>query len=199
MGTGEISVFLLAALILTLFILLIIGFWIGWRLSQRSHSVSPYTGVPLRRAIEIPYSSAEKILGFLYDHQQYDNRIFKLRRAAFCRETGRIFQNCVSWFDTINVDWTFLQKRYPGHYVSWGSLSKEQQEEIRKEHSTLEGFQTEQSSPLPAPRAIQSEFAYTKPGPLYVDLDSKILLGWKEVPGTEFEVLIIQKPRSFKY
>src|SRR5262245_55307189 len=118
------SVVVLAVIILTLFALMIIGFWMGWRMTQRSHSVSPYTGIPLRLATEIPYSSAEKIMRYLYNLQQYDNRIFKLKNAAFCRETGRIFQNCVTWFDIINLDWSFLQKRHPGNYVSWGSLSR---------------------------------------------------------------------------
>lgn len=187
-------VIVIGVIILIAFLALFAVFWIVWRFTQRSHSLSPYTGIPLRRAVEIPYSSAERILRFLYQFQQYDNRIFKLRRAAFCRETGRIFQDCVTWFDVIHLDWNFLQKRYPGHYVSWGSLNRDQQEAIRKEHSSLEGFQTEQSSPFPAPRAIESEYVYLKPGPLYVDLQSKTLLGWKEVPGTEFEVLIVQKP-----
>jgi hypothetical protein len=192
---GESSwVVLLAAIILLSFVILVALFWIGWRLTQRSHSVSPYTGVPLRRASEVSYYSAEHILRFLYDYKQYDNRIFKLSRAAFCRETGRIFQDSVTWFDTVNVDWTFLQKRYPGSYISWGSLSKELQEEIRASHNSLEGFQVVQSSPTPAPRAIEPEYAYTKPGPLYVDIDTKVLLGWKVVPGTDFEVLIVQKP-----
>ena len=83
---------------------------------------------------EISYYSAEKVLGYLFDLSQYDNRVFKVRNAAFCRETGRVFQDCITWFDTINVDWTFLQKRHPGNYISWGSLSKEQQEAIREAH-----------------------------------------------------------------
>lgn len=185
---------LVATIILVSFALLVAAFWIGWRMTQRSHSLSPYTGIPLRRATEISYYSAEQILKFVYSFRQYDNRVFKLNRAAFCRETGRIFQDCVTWFDTINVDWTFLQKRYPGNYVSWGSLSKEQKDIIREAHNSLDGFQTGYSSPTPAPRAIESEYAYTKPGPLYVNLETKVLLGWKVVPGTEFEVLIVQKP-----
>lgn len=185
---------LLATLILLSFILLFGLFWVGWRLTRRSHSVSPYTGIPLRRLTEVSYFSAEKILKYLFNLKQYDNRIFKLRRASFCRETGRIFQDSVTWYDTINVDWTFLQKRYPGNYVSWGSLSKELQDSIREAHGTIEGFQTEMSSPNPSPRAIEPDYAYTKPGPLYVDIETGVLLGWKEIPGTEFEVLIVQKP-----
>jgi hypothetical protein len=196
MGDEGSWVVLISAIILISFTLLFALFWLGWRMTQRSHSVSPYTGIPLRRTSEISYYSAEKILRFVHEFRQYDNRIFKLNRASFCRETGRIFQDSVTWLDIINVNWTFLQKRYPGHYVSWGSLSKELQDVIRLSHTSLEGFQTDRSSPSPSPRAIESEYVYTKPGPLYVDLETKTLLGWKQVPGTEFEVLIVQKPKT---
>ncbi len=194
MGEEGLWVILFAVLILLSFAFLALLFWIGWRITQRSQSVSPYTGVPLRRTTEISYYSAERILRYLYDFHQYDNRIFKLSRAAFCRETGRIFQDCVTWFDTIKLDWTFLQKRYPGNWISWGSLSKDQQDAVREVHGTLERFQIAECSPTPAPRGIESEYAYTKPGPLYVDLETKILLGWQVVPGTDFELLIVQKP-----
>lgn len=194
MGDEGQWVVLLSAIILLSFFLLIGLFWFAWRITQRFHSVSPYSGVPLRRATEIPYYSAEKIMKFLYNLRQYDNRIFKLSRAAFCRETGRIFQECVTWYDVIVIDWTFLQKRYPGNYVSWGSLSKELQEAISHSHATLAGFQTDESSPTPSPRMIESDYAFTRPGPLYVDPETKVLLGWKQVPGTEFEVLIVQLP-----
>ncbi len=187
-------VLLLSIAIVATLAFLIFVFWFGWWMSSRAMGVSPYTGVPLRRATDLSYYAAEQALLFLYNFQQYDNRIFKLSRAAYCRETGRIFTECVTWMDTVKVDWTFLQKRYPGIWVSWGSLNSDQQRAIRDVHESLDGFQTEISSPTPAPRAIESEYAYTKPGPLYVDIQTKVLLGWKVVPGTELEVLIVQKP-----
>lgn len=191
---GLLWIVLFAVLILLSFAFLSLLFWVGWRISQRSQVVSPYTGVPLRRLTEVSYYSAERILRYLHDLHQYDNRIFKLSKAAFCRETGRIFQDCVTIFDTIKIDWSFLHKRYPGNWTSWGSLAKDQQEAIREVHHSLDRFQTIESSPNPAPRAIESQYVYTKPGPLYVDLETKILLGWQVIPGTEFEVLIVQKP-----
>jgi hypothetical protein len=194
MGDEGAWVILFSLLILVSFVFLIFLFWIGWRLTQRSQAVSPYTGVPLRRMTEVSYYSAERVLRYLYEMHQYDNRIFKLARASFCRETGRIFQESVTWFDTIKVDWTFLQKRFPGHWISWGSLNKDQQDAIREVHGSLDRFQTHESSPTPAPRGIEPQYAYTKPGPLYVDLETKVLLGWQVVPGTEFEVLVVQKP-----
>lgn len=187
-------VIILAFGVLLAFFLLVLIFWFGWWVSQRARGASPYTGLPLRLATELPYYSAEKVLLYLRDYYQYDNRPFKLYRASFCRETGRIFPDSVNLFDIVRVDWSFLQKRYPGNYVSWGSLNDQQKEAIRQAHESLEGFQTESSSPTPSPRAVEPEFAFTKPGPLYVDFQTKVLLGWKIVPSTSLEVLIVQKP-----
>ncbi|HEV8052714.1 MAG TPA: hypothetical protein VGP47_09475, partial [Parachlamydiaceae bacterium] len=80
-------------------------------------------------------------------------------------------------------------------YVSWGSLTAEQQGIIRNGHDSLEGFQTDFSSPNPLPRAVEAKYALSKPGPLYVDINTKVLLGWKCVPDTDLEVLIVQKPK----
>lgn len=188
-------VLFLGVAILLCFFVLFVAFWVGWRLSQRSQGLSPYTGLPLRKATDLSYYSIDKYARYMRSFHQYDNQIFDLRRAALCRETGRLFPNAVGWFDIIRVDWNFLQKRYPGNYVSWGSLNVEQKEAVREAHdNNLEGFQTEVSCPNPVPRMIDSKYAYTKPGPLYVDLQTKVLLGWKEIPETELEVLIVQKP-----
>ena len=194
MDESGLWVVIFAALVLLSFTFLCLLFWIGWRLTQRVEAVCPYTGIPLRRMTEISYYSAEKVLLYLYELRQYDNRIFKLKKAAFCRETGRVFQDCVTIFDTIKIDWTFLRKRYPGNWVSWGSLSKELQDEIREVHGSMDRFQTMESSPTPSPRGVEPQYVYTKPGPLYVDVETKVLLGWQVVPQTEFELLIVQKP-----
>lgn len=176
--------------VLILFALCVFGIW----LSKRAPSLSPYSRQPLRRATDLSYYAAEKMLRFLYDTHQYDNRIFSLKKAALCRETGRVFPNAVTWYDRIKLDWTFLQKRYPGSYVSWGSLTTEQQEIIRNAHDTLVGFQIDFSSPYPSPKQLEAKYAFAKPGPLYVDINTKVLLGWKCVPDTDLEVLIVQKP-----
>lgn len=193
---GEYDVIFFTFALLVVFLLIVAAFfWSAWA-SKHSVSKSPYSGLPLRRASEIPYEGAKKVLQYLYDRHEYDNRLFDIKRAAFCRETGRIFPDSVTRLDTIYVDWNFLRKRFPGNYVSWGSLTAVQQTVILSYHESLEGFQTEYSSPNPAPSAIEKEYAYMKPGPLYVDMDTKVLLGWQEVPDTEFEVLIVQKPRQ---
>ncbi len=184
--------FVILGIVLLLFAVFIIGLWINRHQVGRS----PYTGLPLRRGDDLPFGTVEKVLLYMYSIQEYDNRLFDFRYATVCRQTGRIFPNSIGWFGVIQLDWSFLKKRYPGNYLSWGSLPVELQEEIRREHESLEGFQTEYSCPNPSPREITREYIFLKPGPLYVDIHTKALLGWKLVPDTELEVLLVQKPKQ---
>ncbi len=191
--TPEESVFLVVTVIL---ILLFLGASFGYNLlgGPKQLPVSPYTGKPLRPAMEIYWEAKEKVLKYLFQRQDFANRIIAFNRAALCRDTGRIFPNCVTWYGQYNVDWSFIRKHFPGHYVSWGSLSKDQQNEIREKHGSLEGYQTQFSSQNPSPRQVEEEYAYMKPGPLYIDTETGILIGWKCVPDTELEVLVVQRP-----
>ena len=182
--------------ILIVFVLLLVGFFVNNWLRKHGASPSPYSGLPLRRGEDLAYDSKLAVLKYLYNYHQYDNRIFEVRKAAYCRETGRIFPDAITFFDTISVDWTFLIKRFPGNWVSWGSLSSLQQEAVISAHHTIEGYEIDNSCPNVSPRTITKDYCYTKPGPLYVDLETKILLGWKQVPNTLLEVLIVQKPKG---
>jgi len=193
---GEQDVLFFSSLILLAFLLIVAAFFGGAWIRKNTIAVSPYTGSPLRKAENLPYFSAKQILQFVFNKHEYDNRLFELKNASICRDTGRIFQDSVTWYDTVNVDWNFLQKRFPGNYVSWGSLSDHQKKALQEVHDTFEGYQTEFSSPQPSPRAVEPEYVFKKPGPLYVDMDTKVLLGWQVVPGTEFEVLVIQRPKK---
>ncbi len=121
--------------------------------------------------------------------------MFSIHRAAVCRVTGRIFPNAIDMLGRITCDWTLFTKRMPGNYVSWGSLNDAQQAAVKRAHASLEGFQTKISSPEPSPRAATEEYLLSIPGPLYVDLETLVLLGWKQVPGTEVEVLIVSTPK----
>ena len=192
---SALEVALFASAILVVFSLLLVVCFGTWWLSNRKPSPSPYTGLPLKRASDLSFDSKERVLRYLFDQKGYDNRMFNLNKAAFCRDTGRIFPDALNWFDVIQVDWSFLQKKFPGSYVSWGSLSKEQQEAIRIKHDSLEGFQTEESSAEPTPRRVEKRYIYLKPGPLYVDLQTDTLVGWKCIPVSDLEVLIVQKPK----
>lgn len=185
----------LFALLVILVVLALLGlFLFGIWKQKRPPCLSPYSRQPLQPASGMSYEAAGRVLRFLYNMHQYDNRIFDLSRAAICRETGRIFPDAVNWYNAIRVDWGFLQKRYPGEYVSWGCLTDDQKMAVAALHDSLEGFQTEFSSPNPQPRAIEAKYALAKPGPLYVDIRTNVLLGWKIVPGTELEVMVVQKP-----
>lgn len=189
------EIFLYSGIILIAFIGLFAFAIISYKI-QRKPVLSPYTHNPLRRGEDIPLSTVEKVMRFLYyDVHNYDNRIFRMRRSMICRQTGRVFQECVNSFGIAKVDWSFINKRYPGEYVSWGSLTQMQKDAIIECHESLEGFQTEQSSLLMDPQSVEPKYAFIKPGPLYVDIKKKVLVGWKIVPDTELEVLIVQKPK----
>jgi hypothetical protein len=185
------------SLVSTLIVLLLIfGVLIlSWYLMKhRRISLSPYTKLPLRKAMELPPASIARIFKFMSSFHEFDNIMFDIRKASYCRETGRLFPNSLTFVGEIKVDWTFLKKRYPGNWVSWGSLDAAQQAAIGALHLSLDGYQTAFSSPDPSPRSIAEQFAYSIPGPLYVDLATNNLLGWKIVPNTDLEVLIVQKP-----
>lgn len=192
--SSQADIFFISFLLLGLIFLFVIIFFVAWWVHRQRDSLCPYTGAPLRRAEQLSYYAKEQILRFLYEHNSYENKMFKLNRAGLCRETCRIFPNALTWYDTLYVDWTFLQKRHPGSYVSWGSLTLEQQESIRRLHGSLKGYQTVFSSRNPSPREVESDYVFAKPGPLYVDVETQTLLGWKLIPGTDYEVLIVQRP-----
>lgn len=190
----DITLFALS-LFLVLAGLVVYFFYAFWN-SRQVADASPYTGLPLRPARELTFAAKDKVMRYLHSLHDYDNRLFDFNAAAFCRETGRIFPDCITWLGAIRLSWSFLQKRYPGHYVSWGSLSEDQKKEIRAAHLPLDDFQTAISSKNPSPRLFDEAAVLEKPGPLYVDPDTKILLGWKKVPESELEVLIVQKPKK---
>ncbi|MGA8164214.1 MAG: hypothetical protein WB791_04215 [Waddliaceae bacterium] len=173
---------------------LLASFIFSWWMNRRPYCPCPYTHQPLRKASDLHYLTKEKVLRYLFDMHDYYNRMFDFDKAAISRLTGRIFPDALNWSGGIRVNWDFLQKRYSGDFVSWGSLTEQQQLTLMDKHTSLEGFQTEFSSRQPSPRAIEPEYGYKKPGPLYVDIDSGVLLGWKCVPDTDLEVLIVQKP-----
>lgn len=193
-STSEIVYFIV--FVFFIFLLLIAFFGYSIWVSRTTTTLSPYTGLPLRSGAEINWMTAEKVLRFLYNMNDYHNRMFDVTRAGFCRETGRLFPDALNWYGVIKVDWSFLNKRFPGRFVSWGSLTEDQKLKISDRHRSLEGFQTKYSSSTPSPRKLEPLYAYAKPGPLYVDVDTGVLLGWKCVPDTELEVLIVQKPQE---
>jgi len=168
--------------------------WVGWWVTRQRGSLSPYSRQPMMYGVDLSQSIAAHIEEYMKSLCQRDNPPFDMSRAAICRETGRIFTDCVGKSGIIRLRWDFLEKRYPGRWVSWGAIPEVQRATIKLCHRSVEGFQTECSSPKPKPNEAGDYYALAKPGPLYADMSTRILLGWKHVPGTTFEVLIVQKP-----
>lgn len=198
---GLISFYIFAVLLsASLLMTAIMG--IGWWFTRRKvpRPLSPYTKTPLRKASELSYRSMVKVYKYMLENENYDNRRIKFWKSLFCRETGRIFQDSINWYGGFKqIDWSFLSKRCFGHYVSWGSLGEDQKRAIREVHESLDGFQIGFSCPNPLPKDITPEYIYAKPGPLYVDLHTKVLIGWKSIPDSELEILVVQKPKLPSY
>jgi hypothetical protein len=186
------AVFILLALVILLMGTIL---WIGWTLTVKSkRALSPYSKTPLRYASTIRYTTKFIVQKYLKDMEDYHNRVFNINDAAVDRENGMLFPDCVSWTGRIRVDWTFLQKRRPGNWVSWGSLPIDRQQDFFEKHGSLTDFQTEFSSPSPLPQNVEMEYVYIKPGPLYVNLENDEVMGWKIIPHTDLQVLVVKEP-----
>jgi hypothetical protein len=191
---GQRAIFLLSFSVFIVVILFSSLIWLAWYLGKKRVSMSPYSKKPMTYGVDLAVSIAKQIEQYLSSLPQPENTPFDITKAAICLETNRIFPDCVNRGELIRLDWEFLVKRHRGRYVSWGSLTEVQKATIRLCHSTLEGFQTEVSSSKPLPQDIEPYYALARPGPLYVDIATRTLLGWKRAPGTDFEVLVVQLP-----
>jgi len=156
-------------------------FWMGWWVTNRTGGVSPYGGETLLKGTELSFPAIQKVHDFMSRFGAIENPAIDFLRASVCRRTGRVFPNTITIFGVISVGKNYLKKRYPGKYVEWSSLSDEQKEAVFLAHGTLEGF-----------KIVNSDG--DKPGPLYVDMTKKHVMGWQCVPDTILEVMIVQKP-----
>lgn len=181
--------FLIAFLGLGLF------FFFCYWLTNRRGSVSLYAGGELVAGTQISFEAMQKAYQFILSQNNSSNPVYDFEKAAVCRSTGRIFPSCINCFGIVCVSWDFIEALCPGKWQSWGSLSLEQKKKVWEVHKSLDGFQAERSSPQALPKQIESYYASLKPGPLYVDLESKNLAGWKCVPDTNLEVFIVQKAK----
>lgn len=182
------------SLVFVLLILFLL-FWIGWKKEGVRGNVCPYCRRPMRLGIDVAKSMAMMVNAFLDEQPQPENPNIDFATAAYCPVSGRIFPDCVSDMEQVTLSWRFLTQRRSGTFVSWGALSEEERGILKLLHGSLEGFQTEKSSMNLRPEDIEEEFISTAPGPLYVDRKEKVVMGWKKVPGTYFEVLVVQQPR----
>src|ERR1700730_16446199 len=97
--------------------------WLGWWVTQTRGSLSPYSKKPMMLGVDLAVSIARQVEEFLKSLPQPENAPFDCTKAAICRETGRIFPNAVMRGELIRIGWDFLNKRFPGHWISWGSLT----------------------------------------------------------------------------
>jgi hypothetical protein len=186
-----ITVFISFIVILAIFLSLT---WVGWKREGRRGDTCPYTHEPMRLGVDVAASLNFYVNAFLQEQERPNNPDIDFGKAAYCPKTGRIFPNCVQAGEQISLSWNFIQKRYKGAFVSWGSMSPEEQGVVKLLHESVDEFQTEKSSPKLRPEDVEEEYALTSPGPLYIDKATRVLMGWKKVPGTYFEVLVVQSP-----
>ena len=192
------SVTAVVALLLLVMVFMAAILWIGKTLTAKTkHVLSPYSKTPLRHASTLRYTTKFIVHRYLRDREDYRNRVFDINYAALDRATGRLFPDSVSWTGKIHVDWSFLQKKREGNWISWGSLPDDRKQDLIDKHGTLAEFQTEFSSPSPRPQEIEREYANSKPGPLYVNLENDEVMGWKMIPNTELEVLVVKEPIKY--
>ncbi|SCA62368.1 hypothetical protein SCG7086_AA_00020 [Chlamydiales bacterium SCGC AG-110-P3] len=191
---GQSSIALFVLVFFLCFAVMFAIVWIGWWVTNRQGSVSPFTGHEMRRGEDLAYSAVQEVQKWLDSMADPDNPVLDIRRASVCRETGRIIPDSVNLFNVIKVDWGFLERRYPGRWVSWGSLSAVEKQKLKDCHESLDGFQVDESSSNPDPKAVDLYHMTLKPGPLYVDKASRVLMGWKVIPRTNLEVLVVQRP-----
>jgi hypothetical protein len=168
-------------------------YWFGWWATEKRGSLSIYTKQPMMLGHDLPFSVRNRIQEFLGSLPQPDNAPFDCAKAAVCRETGRIFPDCV-YRGIVRLNWNFFNQRYPGKWVSWGSLDRRQKALVSLCHRSMDGYQVDCSCPNALPKDIFGDYIMAKPGPLYVDMGTKALLGWKIVPETYFEVPVVQFP-----
>lgn len=183
-----------ASFIITLSVLVSFA-WVGWKKEGRRGDVCPYTKEKMCLGADVARSLMMYVNAFLQEQQVGDNPAIDFSRAAYCPKTGRIFTDCVGSNEQISLSWDFLRRRCKGTFVSWGALSEEERGVLKLLHDSVEGFQTESSSKNLRPESVEEEFALLSPGPLYVDRTARVLMGWKKVPGTYFEVLVVQRPQ----
>ena len=188
------TIVLVCASLLGVLTILFFLLWVGWKKEGVRGNTCPYCKRPMRLGIDVAKSITGMVNAFLEEQPQPENPKIDFARAAFCPVSGRIFPECVSNTEQITLSWSFLKKRCEGAFVSWGSLSEEEKGILKLLHGSLEGFQIEQSSSRLRPEEVEEDLLALSPGPLYIDRKAKVVMGWKKVPGTYFEVLVVQQP-----
>lgn len=194
-GVESQAVMVLLVTLACLLAVLFVFFLLGLRREVKRGDTCPYCSSVLQFGSDVANSIQAHVNGYMETFSEEDNPQIDFSKAAICPTTGRIFTNCVLRGKVVSLDWSFLEKRSPGTYVSWGALPEDEKGIMGLVHLTLDGYQTKQSSTNIRPEKCEKEISLLSPGPLYVDRKTKILLGWVKVPGTDFEVLLVRRPQ----
>lgn len=192
LGQSAVWVLLLAFFFVLIFMAGVLFF--GWWVAKKRGTVSPFSKKPMMLGVDMPFSIAKQIEEFVKSLPQPENPPFEMSKAAVCRETGRIIPNAVMRGEIVRLTPRYINERYPGNWVSWGSLTEEQKGIVKLHHREIPAYQMEHSSRNRFPQSAEQYYAVMKPGPLYVDMTTKTFLGWLVAPGTYFEVLVVKKP-----
>ena len=185
MGTAALLLFL-SLMVTGVVVLLLLLLWGNRVFSGEQRGKSPYGNFSSLRKVEDlqfeQFSLAELYLQKLGPKQ----RKWNLEKALVCEQTGRIFPSIAKKWIRFSVSKTFLSNLYPGKWVIWENLGERQKEHVMKTHQSLKGYNLSYQNP------------FAKPGPLYVDLNSGSLLGWKCVQETDLEVIVFQAPNDLE-
>ena len=164
-------------------IALILFFLGGWWLFNRTGSKSPFTNGEMRKGIDVSYSAVQKIYAFISNFDPILNPRFDIKKAVICKQTGRIFPKSVNSFGVICIPKYYIKHYAKGSWLEWSELTQEQQLDYKHRGThLLKGY-------------IMRK--HNQPGLLYVNLEHRLLMGWQQVPGTDFELLIKNKVESF--
>jgi hypothetical protein len=169
-------------------------FYIGWHFFNRPGTKSPYADIFLNDAATLTYDAVRHVHAFMTMLPQPENAFFDITKAAVCKTTGRLFPDSIGKRGVVTLKKSLIQQRYPGRYMLWETLTEQQKSLVIAAHDTMEGFQLQGSATSSRPYEIRRCYRRLKPGPLYVDRKTNILVGWKNVPETDLEVLVVQKP-----
>ena len=183
MGTAGLLLFLclMIAGVVVILLFLLCGSYI---FSGAPRGKSPYIKTSALRKIEdLHFEVFSLVEQYTQQEVPFKNQ-WSLEKALVCEQTGRIFPFKVKKFAFLPIPKSFHKKLHPGNWVQWDRLKETEKEYIKNAHTSLQGFNLAFQSPV------------AKPGPLYVDLNTGNLLGWKCVPNTDLEVIVFQASKD---
>ncbi len=174
---GSLGYSLLGLLAVGVLLLAAASFFYWWIYQRKARS--PFTGKKLLPATCILYPAAEKIALFMQAEKQVP---IDWEQATFCPDTRRIFPKSLNQLGAVALPSPYWRGVYDKpSLTAWLFLTDEQKDEMFQLHGAIKGFQLGHQK---------------RPGPLFVDLKSKTLVGWKQVPDTDIEVLIVHYPEK---